>query len=132
MTMSDPLADMLTRIRNGQRAKLATVRSPASNLRLNVLKVLKEEGYIGDFEVEEVGKGKSDVSIALRYYEGSAVIQSIKKISKPGRRVYADVDNLPRVRSGLGMAILSTSKGVMSDYQARIEHVGGEILCEVA
>lgn len=131
MTMTDPLADMLTRIRNGQRARLAQVSCPASRLRENVLEVLKREGYIVDFAREEKD-GKADLHIALKYYDGEPVIQYLRKVSKPGRRVYAGVGELPKVQNGLGISVVSTSSGVMSDYEARVAKVGGEVLCEVA
>ncbi|MGB1360856.1 MAG: 30S ribosomal protein S8 [Alphaproteobacteria bacterium] len=131
MSMSDSLGDMLTRIRNGQRANLATVACPASKLRTNVLEVLKNEGYIRGYSVAEVRKGISEITIELKYHEGQAVIREIKRVSKPGRRVYSGIHNLNRVYNGLGMSILTTSHGVMSDVQARNENVGGEVLCRV-
>ena len=132
MALSDPLGDMLTRIRNGQRAGQAVVNSPASKLRANVLEVLKREGYIRGFEMHERDGGKNELSIELKYYEGDAVIREIKRVSKPGRRVYSSVKTLPQVRNGLGIAILSTPKGVMSDTAARENNVGGEVLCQVS
>ena len=131
MTMSDPLGDLLTRIRNGQQAGLANVSSPASRLRANVLEVLKSEGYIRGFERNEIEVGKPELNIELKYYEGQPVIKEIKRVSRPGRRVYSSIQDLPRVRSGLGIAILSTPRGVMSDNQARDANVGGEVLCSV-
>jgi small subunit ribosomal protein S8 len=131
MTFSDPLSDMLTRIRNAQRAGQATVTSPASKLRLNVLGVLKKEGFIRDYSVREEEKGKPLVQIELKYYEGEPVIKAISRVSSPGRRVYSSIKNLPKIRGGMGVAILSTSQGVMSDADARAANVGGEILCQV-
>ncbi len=131
MSMSDPLGDMLTRIRNGQRAHLGSIVSPASNLRVNVLGVLKREGYIRDYERTETETGKPEIRIELKYHEGEPVIQTIMRVSRPGRRVYSSIRDLPRVSNGLGIAILSTPKGVLSDSEARAEHVGGEVLCNV-
>jgi len=131
MSMSDPLGDMLTRIRNGQNANLALVSCPASCLRTNVLEVLKNEGFIRGFEVKEIRKGISEISIELKYHEGKGVIREIKRVSKPGRRVYSKIKSLNRVYNGLGMSILTTPSGVMSDVQARNENVGGEVLCRV-
>ena len=131
MSMSDPLGDMLTRIRNGQRANLATVNCPASKLRANVLEVLKNEGFIRAYETQEVRKGISEIVIELKYHEGQGVIREIKRVSKPGRRVYSKIKSLNRVYNGLGMSILTTPRGVMSDVQARNENVGGEVLCRV-
>ena len=131
MTMTDPLGDMLTRIRNGQRAHLQSIMSPASNLRVNVLDVLKREGYIRDYERTESEAGKPAIRIELKYYEGEPVIQTIKRVSRPGRRVFSSIRDLPRISNGLGISILSTPKGVLSDSEARSEHVGGEVLCNV-
>lgn len=131
MPVTDPLGDMLTRIRNGQRAGKTLVVSPASKLRANVLEVLKKEGYIRNYETREAGSGQSELSIELKYYEGEPVIRAISRVSKPGRRVYSSIKELPRVRSGLGISILSTPRGVMSDAEARAANVGGEILCRV-
>ncbi len=129
MSMTDPLGDMLTRIRNGQRARLAYVVSPASTLRVNVLAVLKSEGYIRDYSVEEVKPGISEIRIELKYNNNLPVIKEIHRESKPGRRVYSSISSLKKFYNGLGIAILSTPKGVMSDYNARIANVGGEVLC---
>ncbi len=130
MNISDPLGDMLTRIRNAQMRGMNKVVTPASKLRARVLEVLQAEGFIrGYAEVEK--DGHRNIEIELKYYDGSPVIQEIKRISKPGRRVYSSVDDIPLVRNGLGISILSTSKGVMSDNLAREENVGGEILCRV-
>ena len=132
MTMSDPLGDMLTRIRNGQKAGLPAVSSPASRLRANVLEVLKREGYIRGFsEQAERSQGFNELRIELKYHEGQPVIRDISRVSKPGRRVYSKVTDLPRVFNGLGISILSTPRGVMSDSEARAANVGGEILCRV-
>lgn len=129
MTLSDPLGDMLTRIRNGQAAQKAAVISPASKLRENVLEVLAREGYIRGYNREEGPHGA--LSIELKYHNGAPVIRQLKRVSRPGRRVYSGVKDLPRVYNGLGIAILSTPRGVMSDSEAREAHVGGEILCTV-
>ena len=131
MTMTDPLGDMLTRIRNAQMRQKSTVATPASKLRGRVLDVLQEEGYIRGYAKVDYDGGKSEYEIELKYYDGSPVIQEIKRISKPGRRVYSSVDDIPLVKNGLGISILSTSKGVMSDNVAREENVGGEVLCSV-
>jgi small subunit ribosomal protein S8 len=131
MSMTDPLGDMLTRIRNAQMRKKARVSSPGSQLRARVLDVLKTEGYIRDYSVTEHGNGRTDIDIELKYYEGQPVIRSIERVSKPGRRVYAAVDGMPRVANGLGVTIVSTPKGVMADYQAREANVGGEVLCKI-
>jgi small subunit ribosomal protein S8 len=131
MSMSDPLGDMLTRIRNGQRAGKISVTAPASKLRANVLDVFKREGYIRDYSVSEVRPGIREIRIELKYHEGEPVIRRISRISKPGRRVYSGIRDLPRIDNGLGIAILSTPRGVMSDAEARAANVGGEVLCQV-
>ena len=131
MSMNDLLSDMITRIRNGQRARLAVIKCPASNLLGNVLDVLKREGYIRDFSRVEVSAGVAQIEIELKYYEGEPVIKEIKRVSTPGRRDYAKITRLPKVHNGLGISILSTSKGVMSDFEARQANVGGEVLCSV-
>jgi small subunit ribosomal protein S8 len=131
MSISDPLGDMLTRIRNAQMRRKGSVSTPGSKLRANVLQVLKSEGYIRDFSSVEHGNGRTEFDIELKYYDGLPVIRSIQRVSKPGRRVYSPVDAMPRVADGLGITILSTSKGVMSDHQARENNVGGEVLCKV-
>ena len=131
MAMSDPLGDMLTRIRNAQRARMSVVLSPASSLRTNVLEVLRREGYIRGYSQAEVRKGIAELRIELKYHEGEPVIKEIKRVSKPGRRVYSKIKDLPRVYNGLGIAILSTPQGVMSDQEARTANVGGEVLCRV-
>jgi small subunit ribosomal protein S8 len=131
MAMSDPLGDMLTRIRNGQSARKAVIVSPASRLRTNVLEVLQREGYIRGYSQEDIRAGVSEIKIELKYSEGEPVIKEIKRVSKPGRRVYSKIKDLPRVYNGLGIAILSTPRGVMSDNEARAANVGGEVLCQV-
>jgi small subunit ribosomal protein S8 len=131
MTMSDPLGEMLTRIRNGQRTGKSRVQSPSSKLRTNVLEVLQREGYIRGFSVEEVKPGIRAVDIELKYHDGQPVIQEIDRVSRPGRRVYSKIKELPRVFNGLGITILSTPQGVMSDQEARAANVGGEVLCRV-
>ena len=129
--MNDPLGDMLTRIRNAQMRGRSTVLTPASKLRVRVLDVLQSEGYIrGYTEIEK--DGRKELEIELKYYDGSPVISEIRRISKPGRRVYSGAKDIPLVRNGLGISILSTPKGVMSDNVARTENVGGEILCKVS
>jgi small subunit ribosomal protein S8 len=131
MAVTDPLGDMLTRIRNAQMRGKSKISTPASKLRAHVLDVLKDEGFIRGYATIEKEGTKPEIEIELKYYEGKPVIQQIKRISKPGRRVYMAVRDLPRVRNGLGIAILSTPKGVMSDALARTENVGGEVLCHV-
>ena len=130
MAMTDPLGDMLTRIRNGQRARKDSVLSPASKLRVRVLDVLQREGYIRGYSEEEMGPAKG-IRIELKYFEGQPAIQHLSRISKPGRRVYSGSQDLPRVRNGLGITIVSTPKGVLSDAEARDQNVGGEVLAEV-
>ena len=131
MSMSDPLGDMLTRIRNGQRARQATVAAPASKLRANVLQVLQREGYIRGFSQDLVRPGVAELKIELKYVDGEPVIREIARVSKPGRRIYSRLADLPRVYNGLGISILSTPRGVMSDSEARVAKVGGEVLCRV-
>lgn len=131
MTVTDPLGDMLTRIRNAQMRGKTVVRTPASNLRGRVLDVLEAEGYIRGYSRVDYEGGKSEFEIELKYFDGRPVIQEIARVSKPGRRVYSSVHDLPQVRNGLGITILSTPKGVMSDSDARAQNVGGEILCRV-
>ncbi len=130
MVLSDPLGDMLTRIRNAQMRNKSKVSTPASGLRQRVLDVLQSEGYIRGYSSIELS-GHAEFEIELKYYDGEPVIREIKRISRPGRRVYASVRNLPRISDGLGVAILSTPKGVMSDNSARENNVGGEVLCQV-
>jgi len=131
MSMSDPLGDMLTRIRNGQMAKKSSVVAPASKLRANVLDVLKREGFIRGFEQVEKSAGISEIKIELKYFEGQPAIQEIARVSKPGRRVYSKIKKLSNVYNGLGISIISTPRGVMSDAEAREANVGGEVLCQV-
>jgi small subunit ribosomal protein S8 len=131
MAMSDPLGDMLTRIRNGQMAKKSSIVAPASKLRSNVLEVLKREGFIRSFEEVENRPGVREIKIELKYFEGAPAIQEIARVSKPGRRVYAKIKDLPVVYNGLGISIISTPRGVMSDAEAREANVGGEVLCQV-
>lgn len=131
MYVNDPLGDLLTRIRNGQSAGLTVVKSPASKLRANVLEVLKREGFIRDYTIAKGENGFSDVSIELKYSEGHPAIRKIDRVSKPGRRVYSKVKDVPRYYNGLGISILSTPRGVLSDKEARDANVGGEILCRV-
>jgi small subunit ribosomal protein S8 len=131
MAVSDPLGDMLTRIRNAQRARHSTCLAPASKLRANVLDVLKREGFIRGFEAQELRPGVAQLRIELKYNEGEPVIKEITRVSKPGRRVYSKIKEMPRVYAGLGVSILSTPRGVMSDAEARAANVGGEVLCRV-
>jgi small subunit ribosomal protein S8 len=130
MSMSDPIADMLTRIRNAQLAKKQSVRMPSSNIKLSIADVLKGEGYINDFSVVS-DNNKNTLEISLKYYSGDPVIEQIKRISKPGLRIYKSSKNLPDIMSGLGIAIVSTSKGVMTERKARVAGIGGELLCTV-
>lgn len=131
MSMSDPLGDMLTRIRNGQRVGKSKVNAPASMLRSNVLEVLKREGYIRGFRRHEQRPGIAELVIELKYHDGNPVIQEISRISRPGQRVYSKIKELPLYYNGLGITILSTPRGVMSDQEARAANVGGEVLCRV-
>ena len=131
MSMSDPIADMLIRIRNAQLVGHAEVAMPASKLKASIAQVLKDEGYIEDFAMREKGS-KRELAIALKYYAGRPVIERLERVSKPGLRVYKGRDDIPRVMNGLGVAILSTSRGVMTDRKARADGVGGEVLCIVA
>ncbi|MEP1229064.1 MAG: 30S ribosomal protein S8 [Litorimonas sp.] len=132
MSFSDPLGDMLTRIRNAIMRNRSNVMTPASNLRGNVLDVLADEGFIRGYSETQDDAGFRAFNIELKYFEGQAVIREIKRVSKPGRRVYSSVKTLPQIRNGLGIAILSTPKGVMSDTAARDANVGGEVLCQVS
>lgn len=132
MSMSDPIADMLTRIRNAQRAGKVSVSMPASKQKASIAKVLEAEGYIASFSEEDLGANKKAMTVELKYFEGQPVIETIKRVSRPGLRIYKSAAELPKVNGGLGVAIISTSKGVMSDRQARAEGEGGEILCELA
>jgi small subunit ribosomal protein S8 len=129
--MTDPLGDMLTRIRNGHLRRKSSVNCPASKLKQSGLEVLKREGYIRDYRMEETEANKPQLVIELKYYEGEPVIREIGRISKPGRRVYAGARNMPRIYGGLGVAIVSTPRGVMTDHEARATNVGGEVLCQV-
>ena len=131
MTLTDPIGDMFSRIRNGQMRSLNSIDIPSSNFRKNILKILKEEGYIKDYYIEKSENNKINLKINLKYYEGNPVIKEIKRISKPGRRVYSRSTSIPKVMNGLGLAILSTPKGVMSDVEARKKNIGGEIICRV-
>ena len=131
MSMTDPIADMLTRIRNAQMVGQVEVGMPCSKLKVSIAQVLKDEGYVEDFAVRENGP-KRELRIGLKYYAGRPVIERIERVSKPGLRVYKDRDNLPKVMNGLGVAIVSTSRGVMTDRKARATGVGGEVLCIVA
>ena len=130
MLMNDPLGDMLTRIRNAQLRKRPMVSTPASSLRARVLDVLQSEGYIRGYSEVEFN-GKAEFQIELKYFDGQPVIKEIQRVSKPGRRVYSSVRSIPRVMDGLGVSILSTPKGVISDHEARTQNVGGEVLCRV-
>ena len=131
MSMSDPIADMLTRIRNGQRAEKQSVAMPASKVKAAIAQVLKDEGYVEDFAVREL-EGRPTLEISLKYYAGKPVIEKIERVSRPGLRIYRPKDELPKVMNGLGVAIVSTSRGVMTDRKARGLGVGGEVLCFVA
>ena len=131
MTLMDPIGDMLTRIRNGQLRKLHNVEMPSSNFRLKILEVLKNEGFILSYHIEKKDNNKISLVVDLKYYEGTPVIKEIKRVSKPGRRVFSRADSIPRIQNGLGLAIISTNKGVMSDIEARKNNVGGEIICRV-
>ena len=131
MSMSDPLGDMLTRIRNGQSARKLAVSSPSSKFRVNVLEVLKREGYIRDYSSKEIKTGMSELKIELKYHEGLPVISEIKRVSRPGSRIYSGINDLKKSYSGLGISILSTPRGVLSDNEARSANVGGEVLCQV-
>ena len=131
MSVNDPLGDMLTRIRNAQARGKSTVTTPASKLRAWVLDVLASEGYIRGYERASTENGQGELVISLKYFEGEPVIREVKRVSKPGRRVYMGVKDIPSVRNGLGISIVSTPKGVMSDANARAANVGGEVLCTV-
>jgi small subunit ribosomal protein S8 len=131
MQLNDPLGDMLTRIRNAQMRARERVSTPGSKLRARVLDVLTSEGYIRGYSTTEYPDGRTEFEIELKYYDGTPVIREIERVSKPGRRVYAGVDHLPRVMNGLGVSILSTPRGVMADHDARDQNVGGEVLCRV-
>ena len=130
MSMSDPIADMLTRIRNGHMANKQRVSMPSSKQKAAIAGVLRDEGYITDFQVDE-GEGKPMLTVELKYFEGRAVIEDLQRVSRPGLRIYRSKDDLPRVMNGLGIAVVSTSAGVMSDRQARAQGHGGEVICKV-
>ena len=131
MSMTDPVSDMLTRIRNGQKARKVSVSMPSSTVKIAVANVLKDEGYITDFEASGEGTKKT-LSVELKYFEGTPVIEKVQRVSKPGLRIYRGKDELPKVMGGLGIAIVSTSAGVMSDRQAREQGIGGEVICVVS
>ena len=131
MTFTDPIADMITRIRNAQLRTLSTVIIPNSKFRARILDVLKEEGYISDYKFLSDAKNKGSLIINLKYNNGLPVIKEIRRISKPGRRIYTKADSIPKIQSGLGIAIVSTSMGIMSDNDARSKNIGGEIICKV-
>jgi small subunit ribosomal protein S8 len=131
MAVNDPIGDLITRIRNAQARNKPKVSTPGSHLRVRVLDVLKSEGYIRGYASVEHSDGRSELEIELKYFDGAPVIRAIERVSKPGRRVYASVRNLPRINNGLGVAIVSTPKGVMADHEARDANVGGEILFTV-
>ena len=131
MTLADPIGDMITRIRNAQLRTLYNVKVPSSKYRAKVLEVLKQEGYISNYKLLPDSKSKSSLVVDLKYYKGLPVIKEIKRVSRPGRRVYARADSIPKIQNGLGLAIVSTSMGIMSDSDARMKNVGGEIICRV-
>lgn len=131
MSMTDPIADMLTRIRNGQHAKKTSVTMPSSSVKVAVAKVLKDEGYVSDYTTESEG-AKTSLTVTLKYFEGAGVIENVRRVSKPGLRIYRGKEELPKVLGGLGVAIVSTSAGVMSDREARAKGIGGEVLCVVS
>ena len=131
MTLADPIGDMITRIRNAQLRTLYNVKVPSSKYRAKILEVLKQEGYISNYKLLPDSKNKSSLVVDLKYYNGLPVIKEIKRVSRPGRRVYARADSIPKIQNGLGLAIVSTSMGIMSDNDARTKKVGGEIICRV-
>ena len=131
MTLADPIGDMITRIRNAQLRALYNVKIPSSKFRAKILEVLKQEGYISNYKLLPDSKNKSSLVVDLKYYKGLPVIKEIKRVSRPGRRVYARADSIPKIQNGLGLAIVSTSMGIMSDSDARMKNVGGEIICRV-
>ena len=131
MTMSDPISDMLTRIRNGQSANKGAINSPSSKLRVSVLDVLQREGYIRGYELRQDERALPEIRIELKYHEGEPVIKGLQRVSRPGRRVYSKINDLQRVYNGLGISILSTPRGVLSDGEARAQNVGGEVICTV-
>ena len=131
MTLMDPIGDMFTRIRNSQMRLLPKVEMPSSNFRLKILEILKNEGFISSYHIEKKENNKVSLIVDLKYYEGTPVIREIKRVSKPGRRVYSRASSIPRIQNGLGLAIISTNKGIMSDIEARKNNIGGEIICRV-
>ena len=131
MTFVDPIGDMITRIRNAQLRALYNVKIPSSKFRAKILEVLKQEGYISNYKLLSDSKNKSSLVVDLKYHNGLPVIKEIKRVSKPGRRIYARASSIPRIQNGLGLAIVSTSKGIMTDNDARNKNVGGEIICRV-
>ena len=131
MAFVDPIGDMITRIRNAQMRKLYNVKVPSSKFRAKILDVLKKEGYIADYKIINDEKNKGSLSVDLKYSNGLPVIKAINRVSKPGRRIYAKASSIPRIQNGLGLAIVSTSKGIMTDNEARTQKVGGEIICKV-
>ena len=131
MSFTDPIADMIARIRNANLRSLNSVSIPSSKFRAKILEVLKEEGYISDYKLLLDKRKKGSIIVDLKYYNGLPVIKEIRRVSKPGRRIYTKADSIPRIQSGLGIAIVSTSKGIMSDNDARLKNIGGEIICKV-
>ena len=131
MSFVDPIGDMITRIRNAQMRALNNVSIPSSKFRARILDILKQEGYISNYKFLSDSKNKNSLVVDLKYHNGLPVIKEIKRVSKPGRRIYASADSIPRIQNGLGVAIVSTSKGIMSDNDARLKNVGGEIICRV-
>ena len=131
MSFADPIGDMITRIRNGQLRTLYNVKVPSSKYRAKILEVLKQEGYISNYKLLPDSKNKSSLVVDLKYYNGLPVIKEIKRVSRPGRRVYARAESIPKIQNGLGLAIVSSSMGIMSDSDARMKNVGGEIICRV-
>ncbi|MCE9688183.1 MULTISPECIES: 30S ribosomal protein S8 [Shewanella] len=130
MSMQDPIADMLTRIRNGQAANKVSVKMPSAKLKIAIAKLLKEEGYIADYAVAD--EAKPELEVTLKYFQGQPVVETIQRVSRPGLRIYKGKDELPKVMGGLGVAIVSTSKGLMTDRAARLAGMGGEVICYVA
>ena len=131
MNFADPIGDMITRIRNAQMRLLNNVKIPSSKFRVEILNILKQEGYISDYKILTDQKNKNSLSVDLKYNNGMPVIKEIKRISKPGRRIYAKASSIPKIQNGLGMSIVSTSKGIMTDNDARNKNIGGEIICKV-
>ena len=131
MTFADPIGDMITRIRNAQLRALYNVKIPSSKFRAKILEVLKQEGYISNYKLLSDSRNKNSLIVDLKYHNGFPVIKEIKRISKPGRRIYAKATSIPRIQNGLGLAIVSTSKGIMTDNDARSKNIGGEIICRV-